>query len=227
MKRMLLLIALLLSGIAGYTQELQTEKPDYKKIEKIIADNDSEFYYPKLMIRYKLADSTMTIEEKRHLYYGYTFQEGYAPYSRSDFEEELRDILKKKKLRNNDYQDIVAFSDSILAENPFNLAILDNQLFAFEKLGDATRFNENIIRLNIVLDALLSSGDGLSKKSAFYVISTSHEYFLLNILGFSFGGSQSLQEHYDFLALADNPDKIEGLYFDVSPCLASLKKSFR
>ena len=224
---MLLLLILMLSGVGGYAQELQTEKPDYKKIEKAIADNDSDLYYPKLMIRYKLADSTMTIEEKRHLYYGFTFQDAYAPYGRSDFEEKLRDVMKKKKLRDADYRDIVAFSDSVLAENPFNLAVLDNQLFAFEKLGDGTRFNENIIRLNIVIDALLSSGDGLSKKSAFYVISTSHEYFLLNILGFSFGGSQSLQEHYDFLALADNPDRIEGLYFDVSPCLASLKKTFR
>lgn len=220
-------MVLLVSGIAGYGQDFLIEKPDYDKIEKAIAGNESNLYYPKLMIRYKLADSSMTIEEKRHLYYGFTFQDAYAPYGRSDFEEKLKAVLEKKKLRDADYRDIVAFSDSVLAENPFNLAVLDNQLFAFEKLGNGIRFNENIIRLNIVIDAMLSSGDGLSKKSAFYVIATSHEYFLLSILGFSFGGSQSLQEHYDFLALADNPDKIKGLYFDVSPCLASLRKSFK
>ena len=65
------------------------------------------------------------------------------------------------------------------------------------------------------------------KKEAFYVIYTSHEYDLLNILGFQFGGSQSLIEHYDYLTLAENEAKIEGLYFDVSPCLNSMSKMFK
>lgn len=227
MKRRLLLIILLFATVSGFSKTDETEKPDYKQIEKAVADNSSALYYPKLMIRYKMADTTLTLEEKRHLYYGFTFQKTYSPYGSSDFEDKLRELLKKKKLKDSDYRKIVTFSDSVLSENPFNLAVLDNQLFAFEKLNDATRFNENIIRLNIVIDVLLSSGDGLKKKSAFYVISTAHEYFLLNVLGFSFGGSQSLQEHYDYLTVAKNPDKIKGFYFDVSPCLQSLDKSFR
>lgn len=227
MKGNLLLLILVISVASAYSQTIVVEKPDYKKIEEAIADKASELYYVKLMIRYRLADTTMTLEEKRHLYYGYSFQKEYSPYGRSDYEDKLREVLNNGKLRTSDYQKIVVFSDSILAENPFNLAVIDNQLFAFEKLGDSGRFNENITRLKIVVDAMLSSGDGLSKESAYYVISTAHEYFILNMLGLTFGGSQSLQEHYDYLTVAKNPDKIKGLYFDVSPCLQSLQKSFR
>jgi len=47
---------------------------------------------------------------------------------------------------------------------------------------------------------------------------------LLDILGFQFGGSQSLIGHYDYLTVQPNEADIEGVYFDVSPCLGSLSK---
>jgi len=38
---------------------------------------------------------------------------------------------------------------------------------------------------------------------------------------------QSLIEHYDYLTVAKNDAKIEGLYFDVSPCLNSMSNMFK
>ena len=81
--------------------------------------------------------------------------------------------------------------------------------------------------MRIIVDVLLSSGDGLTKKTAFYVIYVSHEYDLLKVLGFDYGGEQTLTEHYDYLLLGDNSKNIKGLYFDVSPCLNSLKNMFK
>ena len=73
----------------------------------------------------------------------------------------------------------------------------------------------------------LSSGDGLTKETAYYVINTTDEYNLISILGFEFGGEQSLIEHYDRLTLAENDYNIEAFYFDVSPCLNSLSKMLK
>lgn len=210
---------LLLAGISSSAQNWDFEKPDYDKIEKDIGEKKSKLYYPKLMERYQDADSTMTLEEKRHLYYGYVFQPGYSPYSNSAFADSLRLVLQKEKHSKEDLNNIIRFGDSVFVDFPFDLTTMSYQLYALDKKGDKEKFYSAIIRSQVVFDALMSSGDGTSKKNAFYVINTSHEYALLNYLGFRFRGTQSLIEHYDYLTLAENKYGLSGLYFDVSPCL--------
>ncbi len=82
-------------------------------------------------------------------------------------------------------------------------------------------------QMNVIIDALLSSGDGLEKESAFYVTYISHEYDLIKILGFEFGGQQSLIDHYDYLKIEENPEDVGGFYFDISPCLNSMADMFK
>ena len=94
-----------------------------------------------------------------------------------------------------------------------------------KKVGVAQEaFQKKLTQLRTIVDVLMSSGNGKTKEDAFYVIDISHEYNLLSILGFQFGGSQHLIEHYDYLSVAENNQNIEGFYFDVSPCLNSILK---
>lgn len=201
-------------------------KPNYKKIKKNIEKKKSNFYYPKLMERFTAADTTMTIEEKRHLYYGYINEDNYSPYGRSSYGDSLRAVLKKPNHSEEDISKVKEFSESLLIEKPFDFNAMNYLLYAFETQKDTINFNKTIDKVNILLDALFSSGDGKEKETAFYVIETSHEYFLLNVLGYEFGGMQSLIKHYDYLEVTENESGIEGLYFDVSPCLNSLSKTF-
>ena len=77
---------------------------------------------------------------------------------------------------------------------------------------------------NAIIDAMLSTGNGVEKETCIYVINVTNEYELISIFGFSFGGEQSLIEgRYDYLAIEENPYEIEGLYFDVSRSLNALK----
>ena len=179
------------------------------------------------MARYINADTSMSLEEKRHLYYGFTFEENYSPYGNSVYNDSLRPLLQIETHNYEELEKIKELTDLIIDENPFDLRALNYQLYACDKLADSESFNKRIIQVNILVDVMLSSGDGISKKTAFYVINTSHEYDLISILGFSFGGSQSLIEHYDYLSIAENEAGIEGLYFDVSPCLNHLNKMFK
>ncbi|PVW14261.1 DUF4919 domain-containing protein [Marixanthomonas spongiae] len=223
----IILVSFILISFLSYSQDWDFEKPNYKKIEKNIKNKKSNLFYESLMNRFQNADSTMTLEEKRHLYYGYTFDENYSPYSRSDYGDSLRVVLQKEKLDSLDLIKVVNFTDKMLLDNPFDLNAINYQLYSLEQMGDKTTFNKKVTQLRIIVDALMSSGNGKSKKEAFYVIYTSHEYDLLSILGFQFGGSQSLIEHYDYLTLAKNEAKLEGLYFDVSPCLNSMSKMLK
>lgn len=226
MNRIILLISCFLS-FPSFAQNWDFEKPDFKKIEANIKDQGSSLFYESLMQRFLKADSTMTIEEKRHLYYGYSFQEQYSPYGRSGFEDSLNIILQKAELNEMDLDKIIQFGDSILSSNPFELSTLNYQMYAYDQLGDSLGLKNKIIQYEIILDVLMSSGDGTSKENAFYVIDTSHEYELLGILGFEFGGTQSLIEHYDYLTIKENELGFEGLFFDVSTCFRALKQMFK
>jgi len=215
---------MLIATVSGFSQKNDFIKPNYKAIEKEIKNKKSEFYYPELFDKFNESDSTITLDQRRHLYYGYTFQKEYSPYSRSDKSDSLRDIMKKGRHTEEDLKKISSFCDEALKENPFDLRAFNYKLYACQELRQEPEFIANLTKMKIIIDALLSSGDGLSKETAFYVISTSHEYDLLNIIGLNFGGKQSLIGHCDYLEVAENSHGIKGMYFDVSPCLEHLNK---
>jgi len=184
--KLLFIILFSFSSLAAYSQGRSFEKPNYKKIEKNIKNQDTNLHYTSLMNRYLKADSTFTLEEKRHLYYGYSFNDKYAPYSISDFSDSLVAILRKEKHSKLELNKIVQLGDSILIENPFDLRVINYQLYALDEMGDKKNFEIKLIQLNTIIDALMSSGNGTSKEDAFYVIYTTHEYDLLNIIGFQY-----------------------------------------
>lgn len=220
--KLLLFSVLMFLCIPVQAQTWSFEKPSYEKIDKNIQNKNSNLFFDSLMSRFLRSDSTFTLKEKRHLYYGYVFEDEYAPYGRSIYKDSLQEILKNNTYDFLALNNMIRLGDSILKYEPFDLMVINYQLFALEQIGDRRNFEKKIVQLDIVVDALMSSGNGLSKETAFYVIDTSHEYALLGILGFNFGGQQSLIEHYDYLTLAENKEGVKGLYFDVSPCLESL-----
>ncbi|PIE50235.1 MAG: hypothetical protein CSA38_04065 [Flavobacteriales bacterium] len=227
MNKLILTLFLLLSQFA-YSQNWKFEKPDYTKIEKNIQNKESNLFYDTLMKRFLKADSTMTLQEKRHLYYGYIFHKDYSPYSNSDYSDSLNTILEKQKsLEKVETNTIIDLTNKILSETPFDLNAFVYQLYALDKNKNKQAFKKRVTQMRIIIDALMSSGNGINEKQAFYVIYTSHEYNLLKVLGFKFGGTQSLIKHFDYLTLAENDSQLEGLYFDVSPCLNYLSKKFK
>jgi hypothetical protein len=58
-------------------------KPDYEQIKSNIKNKQSELYYSKLWDRYQQGDSTLTIDEARHIYYGYIFNKDYSSVLRA------------------------------------------------------------------------------------------------------------------------------------------------
>jgi hypothetical protein len=224
--RLFLCILLGLQITLATGQKKLFEKPDYKQIEKSITVENAQFYYPELLRKYIAGDSSLTLEEKRHLYYGHTFQQGYSPYGQSSFADSARTRLRKEPLSKTDLEDVVAFCDSALRENPFDLVSLNYLLYCTEELGEDRTFQSGLNRMKCIVDAILSSGDGKSKTSAFFVIDTADEYTLLDILGFQYGGEQSLIDHFDYLTLKKNDQNLKGLYFDITPCLNHLNQMF-
>lgn len=222
----LIIYSLLFIGTYGFSQNNNLKPPNYKSIKKKIALKNSNLYYPKLMEKYKNADTTMTLDEKRHLYYGFIHQKEYSPYTRSDYTDSLRTVLKKENYTKADLKKIITHSDAILKDNPLSLKAINYKLYAKEKLQDSLGLLKDYTQMRMITDAMLSSGDGLSKDTAFFVISPTHEDSLLQLLGYKFGGEKVPFAPYDYLTLAENEDGIEGLYFDISACLNHMNNLF-
>lgn len=231
MKKIALLIISVFYLLNSFSQEQEAklEAPNYKEISKQIKNKKSKFYYPNLMNRYLNGDTHFDLDEKRHLYYGYSFQDSYSPYGSSDYSDSLKIVFNKDTLVETDYNDIIRFSSMILDENPFHLIALRNLSFSYYKLNTNPKLKELYsYKSELIYDAIFSSGDGISEKTAFYVINISDEYRILNILDFEFGGQQQLlKSRYDYLKVQENEAGIDGLYFEISRSLSHMKQMFK
>ncbi len=222
MLRLIFIACLLLPGALIFGQDWDLNPPDYDSIELRIAEDTSDLYYPKLMRDFREADTSLSLKEKRHLYYGYIFHEEYNPYGSSKFADSLNRILSGDTLLPGDYHRIRIFSDSVLTQYPFDLSVLNYKYFVYSVVKDQEAFRDNLTKISIILDAVMSSGDGLSKESAFWVINPGHEYDVLNVMGFEASGDEELEGQYDYLKLKDNEYGILGIYFNIKPCLEYL-----
>jgi len=206
-----------------FSQDIKNEKPDYDKIKKEINKKRSDYYYKKLFNRYLENDTNFTLSEKRHLYYGFAFQKEYSPYGHSTYQDSLEVFYSKEHLNEKDFKTIVKYCQLILDEYPFNLSALGDIRFAYFNLNNTKLEMIYNYKYFLIIDAILSSGDGLSEETAFSVIEVPHEYAILAVLEFNFGGEQSLMTGgYDYLKLEENEYDIEGLYFEISRCLNHL-----
>jgi hypothetical protein len=204
----------------------QNAKPDFKKIEKETKDKSSHFFYSALLKRYNNNDTTLTEEEYRYVYYGSSFQDNYSPYGKPSVNDEL------KKAINADATDkVIELERKALAEYLFNLRDLYTLSRMLLKKGDSTGADAYHDKMVALGRAIISTGDGTSDSSAIYVISVDHEYDLISLLGYKFGGGQALINKngapMDQMKLEKNRNNVDYLYFNVERLFAAMDKLFK
>jgi hypothetical protein len=205
-------------------QDAGVAKPDYEQIEKQVKDKTSPYYYETLLEKYNKADTNMTLEEKRHLYYGYSFQNEYSPYHKSGTIKALNALLELDDPNKIQVEQILVLSGDILKEYPFSIRIKQHRMYYLRQLNRGHEAMKEDIQCEMIIDAILSTGDGTSSKQPIYVISPVNEYELIGLMGFKYGGEQSLMGgRYDYITLANNAYRLPGFYFDVSRSIDTLK----
>ena len=94
MQKLLFIITLVASAV--FTLQAQEEffsAPDFTQIERNVKEPASSYYYPKLMEKYMAGDEKMTLEEGRHLYFGFIYQPQYMPTDTSSYNKMLAQVL--------------------------------------------------------------------------------------------------------------------------------------
>ena len=197
--------------------------PDYEHIKRQTNDKGSAHYYPKLFDRYEEGDTTLTDKEYQMLYYGYFFNRKYKAYNTPDgYRDSLRNIMKKHVWSEDDKQGCIKYSRELLRGSPFDLQYLSYLYGGYKELGDNLDAIRSYKKGRMIIRTILSTGDGLTNKTAYHVVAVPDEYTILDVLGYEFGGSQSLtSDQCDYLTIKENKDKIEGVYFDVKQIFKS------
>lgn len=214
------LVIMLLLGATAYAQESDMEQPDFNVIKKEVNDPRSPYYYPTLIQKYNSNDTTMTDDEFRYYYLGYTFQEDYNPYRTSEFAHQIDHLYKQnKKLSVAEHENLVKFAKQTLDDDPFDLRqinILIHGLKGLKRYRDAAVWQ---YRLDHLIDAIISTGDGTTPETAWHVIYPNHEYIILNCLGMKGVDFVFVEPYYDYVEIEKNTRRIEGFYFNVKRIL--------
>ena len=216
-KAILILGFLFMLPLIGLAQDLDIEKVNFKKIKKEIRKKKSPYYYPVLYQRYLDLDTSLSVLEFRYLYYGYSFQDAYNPYGTPELRDSLISYLQREDPLQAEIEVSARIAAKLLRESSFRLRETFIAAVSFELAGNEKMSAFYYFIFERQVEAILSSGDGLTQETAFAVIYIPDEYEILEVLGFTFGGDQSLLHgNYDLLRLGANPYGVTELYFDVN-----------
>jgi len=167
--------------VLAQDQEIRPIK--FKKLKKEIRKQRSPFYYPALFQRYLDLDTSLTSEDFRYLYYGFTFQDAYAPYGIPALQDSLISYLSRQELFRAEYEVAARIGGKLLQESPFRLRETFITAVAYEMAGNGKMSSIYFNFFEKQVDAIMSSGDGLSANTAFVVIYIRDEYEILEVLG--------------------------------------------
>lgn len=206
-----------------------SDKPDLEKIKKEVLDPSSPYYYPKLMKSYESNDTTMGLEEYRHLYLGMMFQEDYNPYRHSEYRDKIQELYYRENHSRYELDSIIAYAELSLSDDPFDLEQINYLIYALRGRGKVNRANIWQYRLNHLLQSIVSTGTGLDPENAWYVINPRHEYNIINFQNRLAESQEFQQPYYEYIKLVpiDSLQKSpEGYYFNIHTLLEEYYRKF-
>lgn len=218
--RLSIFLITLIAAHSVYSQSQYIGKPQYEKIKANIFDSGSSKFYPSLYDKYMNGDTSLTIDDFRHLYYGYTFQSKYVPYKESKYEPQMMGFLRKGKLSSAEVDEFIKIAKLKLQELPYDIRTLNILAFSYAQKGDSVMNAIYKFKKEMLVKAILSTGNGKTEGAAFHVIDPVHERDILNELGLRFATSSNLANALcDYLVVLPNEKNIRGVYFDISRLL--------
>ena len=222
------LIFLALFLINGIVSSQIISNVDFGKTKKEIRDSLSEFYYPNLLERLRVGDTTLEYQDYFHLYYGSVFQPDYHPYGTSNAKKEFLDAFDDGK-----FQKAYEKGVFVLEENPVDLELLVKMSISCLEIDEDDKKRIFAIQYFSFLEVIYKSGDGKYVESAYVVVSVDHEYLIAADLGLRVV-QQALIQDCDWLKFSKRGQpkikgrkKIKHLYFNVRMPLLSLSNSFK
>lgn len=217
-----LALAFGVSATAKTSARSELGRPDMEAIRKASVDENSKFYYPRLLKSFMSNDTIMTSEEFQYFYYGTMFQEDYDPYREAPNQallQELLPIYAKQTRTRAERGKMLDYALQVLDDNPVDLRQLTNRIYVYEqnRKYDLARIWQ--YKLNHLLLVIAASGTGDSPENAIVVVYPQHEYDYLNLSGKTATSQRFEPPYYDVISVNKPDAKADGFYFDISELL--------
>lgn len=210
-------------GLSAWAEKQVSEKPDLLQIKAETIDENSKYYYPKLLGQFMTNDTVMTNDDYRYLYYGTLFQEDYNPYRKPINEAEMKrlePLYAKTKHTRAEREEIRHYAELAINDNPLDLIQLRNLVFVYEQNGKVNLAKIWKNKLNHLLQVIGSSGTGLTPDEAWYVVYPRHEFDFLNITGLQVQSRSFQEPYFERITVAKRADKDpDTYYFNLQPVL--------
>ncbi|MCR5044166.1 MAG: DUF4919 domain-containing protein [Bacteroidaceae bacterium] len=192
-------------------------------------------YDESIKMRMEMNPESIDVETMRECLYGYTFTKEYAEGEILD--ELSMDYWRDRRIKRNllaeaesisddededfDLEDEEDDFDLEDEEDDFDLDALIGGLDGDKEDAEEDRYERVSPQERLLLEAIDSTGDGLSAKTALCVIAVKQEYeYLERVVKYSSMRvrKQRLADGIDCLTLTDDEDETVDVYFDVSRC---------
>lgn len=217
MKKILWMAALLLPLLAG------AKVPDEEDIASKILDAKSEYYYPKLMMRYRNGDLTLPDEAYHYLYYGFAYQNEYRPLESDEARDKvlmLASTLDPDRPEIEKLERILAAVEQAQERDPFSPQLLNLKAFAYGALGNGEQEKIAYEQMRHIMMTIEDSGDGLTQKSPCHILMFDHALSMLASYGLEHSKQRIISREVEFIPLVEPREimgkKIKGYYFDYS-----------
>ena len=207
-------------------KRLPVETPNLDEIKDETLDPKKEYYYPNLMKKY-LSNDTVRMHplDFKYLYLGYMFQEDYDPYRQSPYTQKTDSLLQLapnlKDLTRAQKMELKSYAERSLDDNPFDLRQMSLLIQVLKELNKGNSALVWTFRLQNIVDVIRSTGSGINKDNAMFVIYPMHEYDIIELMGYEAVDVEFIEPFYDHLKvkLADGNRKVRnpatGFYFNI------------
>ena len=193
---------------------------DFDEIYKKNNDKKSPFFFAKLLERYQALDTTMTPEEYKHLYYGYTRSTFYSPLGTET--TPLTRLVEDGKIK--EAKESIKLLDKT---NPINLNLAYSKALLAFKEKDEAKTKIYTHQMKGLFQTILKSGDGKSAEKAFVVTAIEDEYFLMKIFKLQFLKQEKISACDVITIGLPNTFNIEKLYFNIEKSSEYIENMFK
>ncbi len=218
-------IFVVLCGSIFAAQYLFAAVPNDDNILVEITTPQSENYYPNLMMRFMVGDSTLTRSNYHYLYYGFAYDDRYKPLQTIPQMDRLLELAAQIDVSNDmlrsdkqTLREIISTAEQVLVSDPFNPKVWNLMAFAYGGLGERDDELAAYRRVESILATIMESGDGVRKYSPRHVLMFDHALDLMAAQSLLHLSPKVVSRTVEYIPLMAprviDGEKVRGYYFD-------------
>lgn len=215
LKNIVIALVVMFAAQSVVAQELRV--PDDEDVFVRTADQNSPWYYPELMMRYVVGDTTLTATDYHYLYYGYAYDANYRPLENIPDNTEVLELLSglgtAGATRSQAERLLLAAKDVMLVD-PFSPSNINVMTYAYGILGDTINERISADRFNKVVATIESSGTGLRENSPMHVLRHEHVNDLMLAKGLNIVNRTVRSTKVEYVQVQRGGRNAKGYYFN-------------